>query len=81
LTALYSLFDVGYPLPKLDMAAIPDYSSGATEHWGMITFRETNLVFDENEASCFDRESVANVVAHELAHQVRRHWSMVANMR
>ncbi len=39
-----SLFEVAYPLPKLDMAAIPDYSSGATEHWGMITYRETNLV-------------------------------------
>ncbi len=40
----YSLLAVEYPLPKMDMAAIPDYSSGATEHWGMITFRETNLV-------------------------------------
>ena len=39
-----SLFEVDYPLPKLDMAAIPDYSSGATEHWGMITYREANLV-------------------------------------
>ena len=37
-------FNVDYPLPKLDMAAIPDYSSGATEHWGLITYRETNLV-------------------------------------
>ena len=37
-------FKVDYPLPKLDMAAIPDYSSGATEHWGLITYRETNLV-------------------------------------
>ena len=37
-------FSVDYPLPKLDMAAIPDYSSGATEHWGLITYRETNLV-------------------------------------
>ena len=29
-------FDLEYPLPKLDMAAIPDYSSGATEHWGKM---------------------------------------------
>lgn len=52
-------FDVEYPLPKLDMAAIPDYSSGATEHWGLITYRETNLVriqsrsFDNNDLSFF----------------------------
>ena len=38
-----SYFDIKYPLPKLDMAAIPDYSSGATEHWGkqFIQERET----------------------------------------
>ena len=62
-------FDIGYPLPKLDMAAIPDYSSGATEHWGLITYRETNLVYDPSESSVFNKERVAMVIAHELAHQ------------
>ena len=46
-----SYFDIKYPLPKLDMAAIPDYSSGATEHWGLITYRETNLIYDPSESS------------------------------
>lgn len=62
-------FDVEYPLPKLDMAAIPDYSSGATEHWGMITYRETNLIFDPSESSSSNQRRVADVIAHELAHQ------------
>ena len=62
-------FGVPYPLPKLDMAAIPDYSSGATEHWGLITYRETNLAFDPQESSEANRQRVALVVAHELAHQ------------
>ena len=62
-------FDIGYPLPKLDMAAIPDYSSGATEHWGLITYRETNLVYDPSDSSVFNKERVAMVIAHELAHQ------------
>ncbi|XP_064093847.1 endoplasmic reticulum aminopeptidase 2-like [Macrobrachium nipponense] len=39
------MFDLPFPLPKSDMAAIPDYSSGATEHWGIITYRETNTIF------------------------------------
>jgi len=64
-------FGVAYPLPKLDMAAIPDYSSGATEHWGLITYRETNLAFDKEESADANKQRVALVVAHELAHQVR----------
>lgn len=62
-------FDVKYPLPKLDMAAIPDYSSGATEHWGMITYRETALLFDEEKSSSANKARVAGVIAHEMAHQ------------
>ena len=72
-------FGIRYPLPKLDMAAIPDYSSGATEHWGLITYRETNLVYDPTESSVFNKERVAMVIAHELAHQwfgnlITVHW-------
>ena len=62
-------FDIAYPLPKLDMAAIPDYSSGATEHWGLITYRETNLIYDVTSSSTTNKERVAMVIAHELAHQ------------
>ena len=64
-----SYFGIKYPLPKLDMAAIPDYSSGATEHWGLVTYRETNLVFDPKESSFQNKIRVADVIAHELAHQ------------
>ena len=62
-------FDIKYPLPKLDMAAIPDYSSGATEHWGLITYREANLIYDPIESSFANKVRVATVIAHELAHQ------------
>lgn len=51
------------------MAAIPDYSSGATEHWGLITFRETNLIYNELESSSYNQFRVASVIAHELVHQ------------
>jgi aminopeptidase N len=56
-----------FPLPKLDLVAIPDYPSGATEHWGLVTFRETTLLLDA-AASSRDIERVATVVAHEVAH-------------
>ncbi|XP_033100366.1 glutamyl aminopeptidase-like [Anneissia japonica] len=62
-------FDIPYPLPKLDMIAIPDFVSGAMEHWGLITYRETNLLYDEQESSEGNKQRVAAVIAHELAHQ------------
>ncbi|CAK1540454.1 unnamed protein product [Leptosia nina] len=61
-------YEVPFPLPKLDMIAIPDYVSGATEHWGLITYRETSFLVDEATASSQNKISVANTIAHELAH-------------
>ncbi|XP_034826979.1 glutamyl aminopeptidase isoform X1 [Maniola hyperantus] len=61
-------YEVPFPLPKLDMIAIPDYVSGATEHWGLITYRETSFLIDNETASSKNKISVANTVAHELAH-------------
>ena len=55
---------------SLDMIAIPDFSSGAMEHWGLITYRETNLLFDAMESSEDNKQRIAAVVAHELAHMV-----------
>ncbi|XP_067616952.1 glutamyl aminopeptidase isoform X2 [Eurosta solidaginis] len=61
-------FNVAYPLPKLDMAAIPDFVSGAMEHWGLVTYRETALLYDRKDSSSGNKQRVATVVAHELAH-------------
>ncbi|XP_041988215.1 glutamyl aminopeptidase isoform X2 [Aricia agestis] len=61
-------YNVPFPLPKLDMIAIPDYVSGATEHWGLITYRETSFLVDETTASSTNKINVANTIAHELAH-------------
>ncbi|KAK4308314.1 hypothetical protein Pmani_019995 [Petrolisthes manimaculis] len=63
------MFDLAFPLPKCDMAAIPDYSSGATEHWGIITFRETSIFYNVNVSSATNKQRVSSVVSHELAHQ------------
>ncbi|ORX53906.1 hypothetical protein BCR36DRAFT_323349 [Piromyces finnis] len=64
-----STYDIPYPLPKLDLVAIPDFEAGAMENWGLITFRETALLYDEKSASSINKQYVATVVAHELAHQ------------
>nr|XP_021183617.2 glutamyl aminopeptidase isoform X1 [Helicoverpa armigera] len=61
-------YEVPFPLPKLDMIAIPDYVSGATEHWGLITYRETSFLVDPAKASATNKINVANTITHELAH-------------
>ncbi|XP_068631162.1 aminopeptidase N-like [Battus philenor] len=63
------VFGLPYALDKLDLIAVPDFSSGAMENWGLITFRETTLLFDKNENVPRDKQSVAIDIAHELAHQ------------
>lgn len=61
-------FDIPYPLPKLDLVAIPDFVSGAMEHWGLVTFRETGLLYTNTTHSTANKQRVATVIAHELAH-------------
>ncbi|XP_072939414.1 aminopeptidase N-like [Epargyreus clarus] len=63
------VFGLPYALDKLDLIAIPDFSSDAMENWGLITFRETTLLFDEKESVPRDKQNVAIDIAHELAHQ------------
>ncbi|KAE8618156.1 hypothetical protein XENTR_v10009290 [Xenopus tropicalis] len=58
-----------YPLPKSDQVALPDFSAGAMENWGLVTYRETALLFDDQVSSIGNKERVVTVIAHELAHQ------------
>ncbi|CAO2168959.1 unnamed protein product [Urochloa humidicola] len=62
-------FATPYPLPKLDMIAIPDFAAGAMENYGLVTYRETALLYDELLSSASNKQQVAITVAHELAHQ------------
>ncbi|XP_074851396.1 leucyl-cystinyl aminopeptidase isoform X2 [Carettochelys insculpta] len=62
-------FYIDYPLQKLDLVAIPDFQTGAMENWGLITFSETTLLYEDNTSSARDKKLVTAVIAHELAHQ------------
>jgi len=61
-------FGVPYPLAKLDVIGLPDFSAGAMENWGLITFRESVLYVDPKSSSIETKQYVAMVVAHEVAH-------------
>uniref|UniRef100_A0A8C2GZU5 Aminopeptidase n=1 Tax=Cyprinus carpio TaxID=7962 RepID=A0A8C2GZU5_CYPCA len=62
-------FNILYPLPKLDLIAIPDFQAGAMENWGLTTYRETSLLYDPDISSASDKLWVTMVIGHELAHQ------------
>ncbi|XP_063689885.1 puromycin-sensitive aminopeptidase-like isoform X2 [Bolinopsis microptera] len=62
-------FEIPYPLPKMDLIAIPDFAAGAMENWGLVTYRETALLVDPLNTSSGTKQWVALVVGHELAHQ------------
>ena len=62
-------FDTDYPLPKSDHVALPDFSSGAMENWGLVTYREIALLANPATTSINSRQYIATVIAHELAHQ------------
>ena len=65
-------FGVKFPLPKLDMIAIPgNYEAGAMENWGAITYVDNDILFDPETSSAATKETIHQVVAHEMAHQ----WS------
>lgn len=62
-------FAVPYPLPKSDHVALPDFSSGAMENWGLITYREVALLADPETATISGKRYITTVIAHELSHQ------------
>ena len=69
LNAYEKYFGIKYPLPKLDLVAIPDFAAGAMENWGAITFRETILLYDPKTSSTRTKQFIAEVISHEIAHQ------------
>lgn len=62
-------FGIAYPLPKVDMIAIPDFAAGAMENWGLVTYREVALLCDEKTVSATQKQRICTVITHELAHQ------------
>ncbi|NXT01576.1 ERAP1 aminopeptidase, partial [Jacana jacana] len=66
-------FSIPYPLPKQDLAALPDFQSGAMENWGLTTYRESALLYHPEKSSASSKLWITMIIAHELAHQGDNH--------
>ena len=62
-------YQTPYPLPHSWQLALPDFSAGAMENWGLVTYREAYLMVDPDNTSLDTKQLVATVITHELAHQ------------
>ncbi|KAH6656691.1 peptidase family M1 [Truncatella angustata] len=62
-------FGLDYPLPKSDLLAVHEFTHGAMENWGLVTYRTTAVLFDPKTSDAQFKRRIAYVVAHELAHQ------------
>ncbi|MCI4328142.1 MAG: hypothetical protein L3J86_01035, partial [Thermoplasmata archaeon] len=68
LPAFEEYYGLPYPLPKLDLIAVPEFAYGAMENWGAISFREAQLLVDDSTATRMKRVAL-DTIAHEIAHQ------------
>lgn len=64
-----SVFKIEYPLPKLDLVAVPQFPAGGMENWGLIFYHESRLLVDLENSSALSRQECARTIAHEVAHQ------------
>nr|VWO96865.1 Probable aminopeptidase N PepN (Lysyl aminopeptidase) (LYS-AP) (Alanine aminopeptidase) [Ganoderma boninense] len=62
------VFDIEYPLPKLDTLVASDFDSGAMENWGLITGRTTAFLLDPASADIHSKQNIATTQSHEVAH-------------
>ncbi|XP_048251053.1 glutamyl aminopeptidase-like [Haliotis rufescens] len=61
-------FNTSDVVPKADHVAVPDFSGGAMENWGLVIYRETALLYDPQVSSSSNKYMVTLIMAHEIAH-------------
>ncbi|XP_015607564.1 aminopeptidase N [Cephus cinctus] len=60
---------IPFALPKMDEISIPDLVFGAMENWGLVTFREPEMLYEDGVNTTFTKQNVAKIISHEFTHQ------------
>ncbi|XP_058791423.1 aminopeptidase N-like [Phymastichus coffea] len=69
LKELQTYTGIKFSLPKMDQIAIPDLAAGAMENWGLVTYREKSLLYNEKTSTTSQKQNIVETIAHEFAHQ------------
>lgn len=62
------IFDVEFPLPKLDTLIVAQFDAGAMENWGLITARQVIYMYDPEKSDIAAQKRVVVTQSHECAH-------------
>ncbi|KAG5890983.1 hypothetical protein JTB14_037969 [Gonioctena quinquepunctata] len=60
----YSEMTIG----KMDQIAFTDFTVKAMENWGIVSYEEKALLYDSNETSNYDKQTIISTIAHEFSH-------------
>lgn len=58
-----------YSLNKIYQISLPHFSAGAMENWGLVTYRESALLYNKGTSTISSKQSTEVVIAHEFVHQ------------
>ncbi|XP_054725819.1 aminopeptidase N-like [Anastrepha obliqua] len=69
LQSLAEYYNIDFVLPKLYQVGVPDFFFAAMENWGLVTYREQYMMYNNKTSTIFAKTDSANTIAHEYCHQ------------
>uniref|UniRef100_U5EJD6 Aminopeptidase n=1 Tax=Corethrella appendiculata TaxID=1370023 RepID=U5EJD6_9DIPT len=56
-------------MEKIDQVAVPKFTLGGMENWGLVIYSESSLQFNPNVSTYSNKFKNAKTIAHEFSHQ------------